>query len=132
MPASTLKPMEGRLRTRCGACQRDSKLISVNVHRYATEIASFLVDPGELIRIYNQENLCRSAVQGTISGDFVHIEFILRKFRFVALFAKYAGDFERELQEQNPPRPVSFDEVLRQHAPGEPMPTGDVPAEYQQ
>ena len=44
----------------------------------------------------------------------------------------YAGDFERELQEQNPPRPVSFDEVLRQHAPGEPMPTGDVPAEYQQ
>ena len=67
---------------------RDSKLISVNVHRYATEIASFLVDPGELIRIYNQENLCRSAVQGTISGDFVHIEFILRKFRFVALVAK--------------------------------------------
>ena len=44
----------------------------------------------------------------------------------------YAGEFDRELEEQNQLKPLSFDEMLRQHAPGEPMPTGDVPAEYRQ
>ena len=43
-----------------------------------------------------------------------------------------ASDFERELKEKSPPQPVSFDDLLRQHAPGDPIPTGDVPAEYRQ